>query len=887
MPDKPLKIMFWNARGITSKLTEFKNFIIRQDIDVICVCETFLKTKHSISFNGYDQIRKDRENARLGGLLIFVKNYILIKQFNCPDTNLLECLGIEITLTNQSKLIIINAYLPGGANDNTIRDHYNNDLTALTSTPNAYLIMGDLNSRHPNWNCVDANTAGNILKHAADMNNFFIEFPSDHTYCPVTLFKSQSTMDIVLTNNKVSISELETQNIFDSDHLPVTLSVHADVIKSTVSRFNYRFANWNRFRYTLEQLAGDLITADINSPSAIDSCINELTTAIQESMKKAIPIQRFGPDRLLINDNLRLIINYRNYYRKRFLRYHNIIDKEKFNHFANLVKYEIRELQRERWEKKLNHCETDKDELYKIAKTLKAKSSLIPPLKLSNGTILTDNNSKANALADRFVLNHTNPLESKHKIHTKHVLTTVDTYLAQDTEVPVPLKYEEVADCIKKLKSNKSPGVDKIPNKVIKNLPNTIIFFLTVIYNKCLQYNYFPKSWKEAIVVPIKKPGDPKLIANYRPISLLIGLSKIFERLILNRLNDFVEERGLIPDVQFGFRTKHSTSLQLLRLYRFVKSGLAAKKSTGMLAIDVEKAFDRVWHKGLLFKLIKKEVPGYLIKILNSFLSNRIFKVRVGLSLSSNRSIRYGVPQGGVLSPVLYNVYTSDIPELEDCELALFADDTAIFTSSRFYKTIKKRLTKATHTLFRYFLKWKITINSGKTGAIFFTRRKAKQLPGRDLLKLGGQTIRWESTIKYLGLHLDPKFNFHKHIDFCLNKADNSIKMLYPLLNRRSVLSKKIKNLIYKVCIRPILLYPGILVGQVSKTKIKKLQIKQNKILRLLNSRRYDYKTSKLHEEAKVEFVKEFITKLYERASLRSLESENPLIAELFSEDVS
>ena len=149
-----------------------------------------------------------------------------------------------------------------------------------------------------------------------------------------------------------------------------------------------------------------------------------------------------------------------------------------------------------------------------------------------------------------------------------------------------------------------------------------------------------------------------------------------------------------------------------------------------MVLFDIEKAFDRVWHAGLIYKLYKLEFPFYLIKIINSFLKDRKFVVRVGTSISEEKSIPFGLPQGSSLSPSLYNLFIHDIPE-GGTEMALYADDTAIFTSSRFSKTIEKRLKNKSKQLLNYFTKWKITINKNKTQAIFFSRRRKKTTPKR------------------------------------------------------------------------------------------------------------------------------------------------------------
>lgn len=438
---------------------------------------------------------------------------------------------------------------------------------------------------------------------------------------------------------------------------------------------------------------------------------------------------------------------------------------------------------------------------------------------------------------------------------------------------------------LRSLKPSKAPGEDGLCSRVLKNLPNRAINWITHLFNICLILNYFPTTWKCAKVFPLLKPGKPASAAtSYRPISLLSTLGKVFEKLILQRLQLFIEDSGCIPHVQFGFRKGHSTALQILRIVNHVKSNFELKKSTGFVAFDVEKAFDRVWHSGLLYKLIKLNCPRYLIKLLSSYLENRSFTVNVTNCNSNSFPIEFGVPQGSVLSPVLYNIYTSDLPQLKDCELAIFADDTAIFTSSKFYKQIKRRLESAARKLSRYFHKWKISLNKSKTEATFFTRRTKKQLPSpRSRLSVVGGRIKWSDSVKYLGCHLNKSMTLKGHVDKCLAKSVAGLKSLYPLIHRRSVLSAKLKTKIYKSFLRPVLLYPIIVFPCISMTNRKRIQTCQNKFLKTLNNLPWDTKTTNLHLNLKIPLIDDFIEKLAIRAEIKYSDSENPLIRKIYN----
>lgn len=169
---------------------------------------------------------------------------------------------------------------------------------------------------------------------------------------------------------------------------------------------------------------------------------------------------------------------------------------------------------------------------------------------------------------------------------------------------------KQVQEMIKKIKNKKSPGCDKICNQLLKHLPRKAIILLARIFTACLKHCYFPCGWKHAIIVPIPKPGkDITNPSNYRPISLLSSLSKLLERAILSRLEQHLETAHVIPDEQFGFKHGHSTNHQLVRLISHIKSGFHNKQSSGMILLDVEKAYDSVWHDAILHKMLSAGFP--------------------------------------------------------------------------------------------------------------------------------------------------------------------------------------------------------------------------------------------------------------------------------------
>lgn len=282
-------------------------------------------------------------------------------------------------------------------------------------------------------------------------------------------------------------------------------------------------------------------------------------------------------------------------------------------------------------------------------------------------------------------------------------------------------------------------------------------------------------------VIALGKPGkDPTDANNYRPISLLSSLSKVFERILVSRVYNHLDDNDILPPEQEGFRRGRSTTHQLDRIVSHAKSALSNKQSTGLVLADVRKAFDSVWHDGLVHKMIHLQFPAHIIRLTHSFLEQRSFHVTVDGKSSPRHPIPFGVPQGSCFSPILYNVYTSDQPVLAHCNRALYTDDTALFASSSLRAKTTIPLRNAAETQINYLRKWKISISVDKTVAAFFTRRRTREIPRRPL-RVNGSNVAWSAEpVKYLGLLLDKRVTLQKHITYVINKTNIAVRMLTP-----------------------------------------------------------------------------------------------------------
>ena len=235
---------------------------------------------------------------------------------------------------------------------------------------------------------------------------------------------------------------------------------------------------------------------------------------------------------------------------------------------------------------------------------------------------------------------------------------------------------------IKALDSSKAHGYDNLSIKVIKVCEESITIPLKILFDESLKCGVFPEIWKKANVVPVNKIEDKTLVKNYRPISLLPIFSKIFERVIFNSIFNYFISNKLFTTSQSGFLPEDSCIAQLLSIIHEIQTAFDENPVADVRGIflDISKAFDKVWHEGLLYKLKTYGIEGQLLSLLANYLENCEQGVVLNVQTSEWRKIKSGVPQGSVLEPLLFLIYINDLPDGITSICKTFADDTSLFT---------------------------------------------------------------------------------------------------------------------------------------------------------------------------------------------------------------
>ena len=720
--------------------------------------------------------------------------------------------------------------------------------------------------------------------------------------------------------------------------------------------YNYKSTNWKKFAKTINKNynfqtnnSQNLVPNDRNlNNNEIDLYIKKLEKIIHNSITEIVPkfkkktsVQELIDNKLCrkLHDHKNLLIRamnkmYRLNYPKEDFRIINI--KARIKNTNQLLKENLKINLNKFWHNKINKINPNNPNMFStLNKIFKSKSNLIIKtlkIKSDNTDLIKKSNIKVSKLDkdenNNYIINKPENIlqvfgtifEEKHKkiqnntnitleekvnkaiknlehIKSKSINFTsefkANELSTSDTRNNNLITKEKLNGILLALKNKTSVGIDKIPNIVLKNLPYIITKQYLTIINNSLNNNYFPKDWKTAIMIPIIKPGkDPTDPYNYRPISLLPNISKVFEKIIKETIVNTTDKLKIINDNQFGFREKHSTIHAINKLVSDICWHVNNNECVSGLLIDVKDAFTSIWTKGLIHKLVEYKFPINQIKIIQDMITDKTFIVQTN-RLKSKKifKIKNGLQQGTVTSPMLFLIYINELLNTLNNQgknkySIAFADDIIIYTSNKKFNIIKSELQNLFNIVQSYIYTWKLSINYNKCELILF-RNKLKKCHNSIRQNWKQFCIRSESiniaqtnNVKYLGINISFNLNYTKHISIILEKAKKAFAMAKRLFYCKN-LDVKIKILAYQTLIRPILTYGCSIWFNISASLMEKIRLFERKCLRTcLNSYRkpeshYKHYISnkKIYNKAKIIRVDNFIIKLIRKHYARAAET--------------
>ena len=370
----------------------------------------------------------------------------------------------------------------------------------------------------------------------------------------------------------------------------------------------------------------------------------------------------------------------------------------------------------------------------------------------------------------------------KIKNEATHAVNSYQEFLQQPVENALNLSRvgaQEVHKIINNFK-NKSTLDTKISALKIANKSFKFTHMLAKIINKSFSDGIFPQQLKNARVVPIFKEGSKTDVGNYRPISLLSSLSKIYEKLMHIRILNFLDSNGVLHDMQYGFRPGRSCEHALLNAQQILLDSLSRRQVSLLLLIDFSKAFDMVEHSILLRKLEHYGIRGTALQWMRSYLENRMQFVSIDGTDSKTRHMKYGVPQGSILGPLLFIIYINDIPHVSNlAKFILYADDANIIITGNDIAEVDAQLRDLCKSLLKWVNSNGLCLNLKKTNYMIFSRSRKLELP-RPLL-ITNFLIKQKSEARFLGVIVDEHLNWSTHVKTVRSKMARYLGLMYKL----------------------------------------------------------------------------------------------------------
>ncbi|UYV84687.1 hypothetical protein LAZ67_X003096 [Cordylochernes scorpioides] len=604
-----------------------------------------------------------------------------------------------------------------------------------------FLLLGDFNSHHTLWGYSSTDNEGESLNDWMEINDMQLIFDAKKqgtfqsarwgkTYSPDLCFVTKDQCD-----NPIQIAHKILTKFPKSQHCPsiYEMGIQIPQIDSApIPRWNLGKANWEAFTKYIEDNINLIPPTPKNYSRASNLIISCAKKFIPRGHRK-IYIPCWSPES------------------ERLYQEYNLSGNTETA--ENLIR-SLDDSRKHRWHTMLEQMDFSKSSR-KSWSLLRKLGGADPPHKHNQ---LTNPNKIATCISSKSRI-HPNPSE---KSRLKKVIGTNLSKSSTHPQLSTNIDLNEVEDAIKVTHNNRAPGPDGIMPEFMKHLGQKAIKWMAKLFTNILSTGSIPSVWKQAKVLAILKPGktsdDPN---NYRPISLICIPYKILERIILNRISPIIEE--YLPIEQAGFRPGRNCAEQTLALTTTIEDGFQKKIKTGAVFVDLTAAYDTVWREGLLYKLSKIINCKNIIKLINNFLTNRKITVHLNNKKSRPRTLNNGLPQGSVLAPLLFNVYTADIPT-NNSQKFLYADDIALLHQEQSFSTLEQILNEDLKKLENFFSKWHLIPNPSKTvSSVFHLNNHKANRPLK--LTFCNKPLSHDPCPKYLGVTLDRSLTFRQHLE--------------------------------------------------------------------------------------------------------------------------
>jgi len=821
-------IVHWNIRGLNANYNNLSLMLGQETPAVVCLQETLLsrdKTSYMAGYRSFDSCIPAGSSKRGVSLLVH-------KSYLCSEVILdtpLEAVAATVSLNKT--VTICSLYLSPSS---VVSKRHLEDL--IEQLPRPFLLLGGLNGHSPLWGSARLDSQGKVIEDViSDLNLTVLNDGSPTFVRPGTGCRSHLDLAICDPSIHLDYEWNVSDDLGGSDHFPCFLRPTSKSDETLPRRWNFKRADWDKFSALCSSRLAE-VSLETENPAAA------FTDILIDCAKEAIFFTSSKPQKpknVWFDEECKVIQKERKKAQRKVFRNptrENIINHQRLRAKS---RYIFKRKKRESWRSfcsKLNN-NTSSNKVWKTIKKIKGKNhanSSASHLK-HNGQLVTDKKEVANLLADTIELNSSSQNYSPEFQKVKRLAEAKPCNFASanDESYNQLFSLSELKDAL--LKSNNSAaGSDQIHYCLLTHLPDDALDTLLSIFNQIWSSGVFPPSWREAEVIPIPKPGrDSTNANNYRPIALTSCLCKTMERMVNARLVWQLETNFLFEPTQCGFRKHHSTADHLVRFETFIRNAFTRGEHVVSILFDLEKAYDTTWKHGILRDLSDIGFRGRLPEFISNFLSDRLFRVRVGTTLSDLHQQEMGVPQGSILSPVLFCIKINNIAQAvrQGVDDSLFVDDFGISARGRSLASCERQLQLCVNNISKWVTENGFKFSIQKTECIHFHKQRGI-FPDPDI-RLGNSPIKVSKQVKFLGLIFDQKLTFLPHIKYLRTSCQQALNVLKVVSSSDWGADKTTLLRLYRALVRSKLDYGCIVYGSARKSYLKALDPIHHQALRI------------------------------------------------------
>lgn len=828
-------ITYQNVRGLRTKLSEFSNSLATINSDIFCATETWLNDDiDSNEFGNQDYLiyRKDRQydisnTTRGGGCLLAVKSNLIVHRVSEYETTHknLEDLWVRIKINENEDLYICAVYVSPTVDCVVLENHLDKlkRISLQVNLNSKILIIGDYNLPNIFW--VDSNNSQlPLMLNTTEKAQCFLE---TFNFCNFSQFNDikneyNKTLDLVLSNFETDAIKVTKSNFImvEEDKFHPTLQIQVKSSLSFMNERNFRKFNFRRGRYN--EIRSELRNMDWNflDDLPLDNAVSEFYNIIEEVKTKYVPLytkrKTYPP---WYTNDVKNLLKKKSILRKKWKKSGNDHHYREFSNLRSICKAKTAAA----FDEFVEHVESNLSNNIKVFWSYtksKRHSNSYPNSFKHDGVESEKPDEICQMFSNFFQTTYTQSDNNVNNVNMNNTTSNENT----DTLCEIQITYNEVEQELSKLNVNKNGGPDGIPSFFINELKTELSTPLSKIFNKSLSIGIFPGKFKESYITPIFKSGTKSDVTNYRPVNILNTFSKVFEKLVYNKL--LIKLLDVIDSKQHGFMKNKSTVTNLIEYTNFIANDLNLGNEIHAVYTDFSKAFDTVNINILLKKLSSYGIGGNLLKWFESYLRDRKLRVAFCGYTSEAFTTPSGVPQGSVLGPFLFNIYINDLCQNLKCNYLLYADDLKIFQTIKTYRDFVL-LQSDLNTIHKWCLDNKLTLNINKCVFIVFSNK----LNQSDVsYKINNITLNKMSTVKDLGVTFDSKLKFTQHIDNIVAKSYRCLGFIFRLTKKFK--NTKCVNLLYNALVRSNLEYASIIWSPHQTTYSYKIERVQKKFTR-------------------------------------------------------